>query len=389
MKIKNLLACALISLIAVSPMAAMAEDIKPGSPTPTPIATPEPTPEPTPEATEEITELEAEPTPEPKPGDEKPKPVGSISIQASMSIGFPTPHSLGKANFSNPDGATSSIVYLLRISVAELLNKTGMTGYTEEEYAEMSATLDFDPERCFIILCQTEPLAPGEAAEEIMLTALPNGQLLPAGTYSVEVDSQPVQVEQDESQGVQASISVSLQTQSSIVIESDSMTLTVELVDGQQVVGLHVFNPVNSAKDMIYGIQFSQLEIQNVTGSPHRTEEELIVQAADVNFLPEYEFVSVFESEPVKPGEALKHAELARLPDGRMLPPGTYHGWLVKYAIDSETQEKIQQNATTEIELVVPESAFDETVVLPDDGVAEILTDAEALVEEIAPEVSE
>lgn len=140
------------------------------------------------------------------------------------------------------------------------------------------------------------------------------------------------------------------------------MVLTVELVDGQQVVALHVFNPVDGTNDMVYSIQFSQLEIQNVTGSPHRTEEELAAQALDINFLPEYEFVSVFESEPVKPGEALEHAQLVQLPDGQMLPPGTYHGWLVKYAIDPETQEKTQQSVTTEIELVVPESAFEGTV---------------------------
>lgn len=77
----------------------------------------------------------------------------------------------------------------------------------------------------------------------------------------------------------------------------------------------------------MFAIQISQQELTDVSGEAHRTAEETAAQQANPAFDPAYEFLTIYESDPVAPGAFLEgRAALRTLPDGQALPAGEYTG---------------------------------------------------------------
>lgn len=278
---------------------------------------------------------------QPRPG-EKPR-VNVVGVDVPAELVFESPFTVGLARLANPADATAIVVYQLRISVAELQRQAGITGYNERQYQDLSAKESFDPERSYIVLSQTKGIAPGGWVEEMALGALPDGSSLPAGRYMAELVMVPFDARTRESMMLSAIINLPF------VIRNDLIELDVE--GGE--LALRLFNPVDASNDLVYSIQISQAEIERVSGSPHQTKETLGLQKETPGFDSAYEFVSLYESEPVGPGGYLEEASLHALPDGEMLPPGEYTGWLVRYAVDEKTGEETMLEVNTQLKLIV------------------------------------
>ena len=278
---------------------------------------------------------------QPKPG-HKPK-VNVVGIDVPAMLTFYSPFSIGAARLNNPAESTAVVVYQLRISVAELLRQTGMTGYSPERYAEISAREGFDAEQSYIVLSQTKGIAPGTWVEEMALGTLPDGRTLPAGHYTAELVMVPFDSETRQSMMVSAVVMVPF------VVENDLIVLEVK----EQRVELSLFNPVAADSDLIYSIQVSQAELERVTGSAHQDEATLTLQALTPGFDSAYEFISLFESEPISPGGYLEGAALHALPDGEILPRGEYSAWLVRYAVDAYSGEQLMLEVNTQLQLNV------------------------------------
>lgn len=277
----------------------------------------------------------------PRPG-EKPR-VNMVGIEVPAVLVFESPFSLGAARLANPEEATVIVVYQLRISVAELLRQAGITGYSDEAYRALSGEEGFDPESSYIVLSQTKGIPPGGWVEGIALGTLPDGRSLSAGRYMAELVMVPF--DRETHQGMMLSAVIRLP----FVIENDLIDL--ETAGGW--LELHLFNPVDAQEELVYSIQLSQAEIERVSGSPHQREETLRRQRETAGFDSEYEFISLYESEPVGPGGYIESGELGPLPDGEPLPPGDYEGWLVRYAVDAQTGERRMLEVTTQLKLRV------------------------------------
>lgn len=281
-------------------------------------------------------------------GGEKPRPgqkrkANVVGIDVPAMLVFESPFSVSEARLYNPADATAIVVYQLRISVAELLRQAGITGYGDSEYEALSAAEGFEPERSYIVLSQTKGIPPGSYAQSMALGTLPSGQSLPAGRYQAELVMVPFDPQTRQSMMLSAVIGLPF------VIESDLIALETA---GRHV-PLSLFNPVDAERDLVYSVQLSQAELERVSGSPHRTEAELLAQKQTAGFDAEYEFISLYESEPVPPGGYLEGIELQALPDGGPLPAGEYTAWLVRYGVDASSGEKTMLEVNTQLRLLV------------------------------------
>lgn len=279
----------------------------------------------------------------PRPG-ETPR-ISSLNIRTQAKLIFDSPFEPSRADLYNPADSTMIMVYQLRISLAELQRQTGMTGYSQEQYAQLRAQPGFDPEKSYVVLSQSKGVLPGDRVQYITLGTLPDGSTLPAGEYTGELLMVPFDQETMESTMVDATVMMPFELKTGVI------RLTP---DEDYRVRMSVFNQTDSGFDIVYSIQLSQAEIMRVTGSAHQTEETLALQAATADFRSEYEFISLFESEPIAPGSFLEEAILGALPDGEPLPSGTYTGWLVRYAQSDKTTERTMLDADTQIQIVVP-----------------------------------
>ncbi len=281
-------------------------------------------------------------------GGEKPRPgqkpgANVVGIEVPALLVFESPLSASGARLYNPVDATAIAVYQLRISVAELLRQAGITGYGDAEYEALSAVEGFDPERSYIVLSQSKGIPPGSCAQNMALGTLPSGRSLPAGRYQAELVIVPFDPQTRRSMMLSAVIELPF------VIESDLIAL--ETVGRR--VPLSLFNPVDARRDLVYSVQLSQAELERVSGSPHRTQEELLAQRQTAGFDGEYEFISVCESKPVPPGGYVEGIELHALPDDEPLPPGEYSAWLVRYGVDAVSGEKTMLEVNTQLRLLV------------------------------------
>lgn len=277
----------------------------------------------------------------PRPG-HRPQ-VNVVGVDVPAALVFHSPFSVEGVRLHNPQESTAVVVYQLRMSVAELRRQTGLTGYDEEQYKELSARTGFDEGSHYIVLSQTRGILPGEWAEEMALGTLPNGATLPAGRYTAELIMVPFDQQTHQSMMISAVVLVPF------VIESALMSV--------EVAGSHadmrLFNPVDAPNDLVYSIQLSQAEVRRVSGQPHQPEENLVMQAKTPGFDEEYEFISLYESEVVSPGAYVEGVRLHALPDGEQLPQGTYTAWLVRYALDAQTQQEMMLDVNTQLQLVV------------------------------------
>lgn len=278
----------------------------------------------------------------PRPG-EKPK-LNVFGIEVPAMLYFDYPFAASTARLHNPADSTMIVVYQLRISVAELLKQAGITGYSESQYAQLSAHEGFDPASSYIVLSQTKGILPGASVNEMSLGTLPDGSTLPAGNYTSELVMVPFDEETREGAMVTALVIVPF------VIKNDVIRLQA---DEAQHVSLSLFNPVQSGQQLSYSIQISQSEIERVSGSPHQSQANLDLQSSNPFFDPDYEFISFFDSELIAPGEFLESAQLHKLPDGQSLPTGEYQGWLVRYEVDTLSGEKILLDVNTQIFILI------------------------------------
>lgn len=301
-------------------------------------------------------EIQAEPTATPKPetltftlGAQMPRPgekprISSLNVQTQASLRFETPMAPAQADLRNAEDSGLIVVYVLRMSVAEMQRKTGRTGYTGEQYMALSEREGFDPETSYITLSQSKGIPPGMSVDEITLGTLPDGSTLPAGDYTGELVMVPFSADTME----EAMINVNVEMQFSV--ENDMIILHLD-EDGRA--PLQAFNPIDAQQDIYLEIQVSQSEVREVTGQPHNTAEVLAAQEADPAFnslYEQYTFMSLFRSDPIAPGGFLEEVVLTTLPDGTPLPPGTYDAWLVRYG-DGEAE---LLDASTQIQLIVP-----------------------------------
>lgn len=279
---------------------------------------------------------------QPRPG-EKPK-LNVFGIEVPASIRFEYPFTASTARLHNPADSTMIVVYQLRISVAELFKQAGITGYSESQYEQLSSQEGFDPASSYIVLSQTKGILPGGSVNEMSLGTLPDGSTLPAGSYTSELVMVPFDEETREGAMVTALVIVPF------VIENDVIRLQA---DEDQHLVLSLFNPVHSGQQLSFSIQISQSEIERVSGSPHQSQDNLAIQSANPGFLPEYEFISLFDSDVVLPGEFLESAQLQKLPDGQKLPSGEYAGWIVRYEVDAMSGEKKMLDVNTQIFILI------------------------------------
>lgn len=282
-----------------------------------------------------------------RPGDKPQQSVNSITIQTVSDITFDSPYAEGEVNVGNPEGSQVNVQYMLRISLAELERQTGRTGYSEEELAALAAQPGFDPETTYVQLSQTKGIPPGSVVRTMTLGTLPDGSTIPAGDYSAQMVMAAYDVATNRRSMVGAVVEVKFH------VLSDDMQLTV---DADGACDLYAFNPVTSAGDVMFAIQISQQELTDVSGEAHRTAEEIAAQQANPAFDPAYEFLTIYESDPVAPGAFLEgRAALRALPDGQPLPAGTYTAWLVRYAYDAQWNSWQMEDASTQLTLTVPE----------------------------------
>ncbi len=282
-----------------------------------------------------------------RPGDKPQQSVNSITIQTVSDITFDSPYAEGEVNVGNPEGSQVNVQYMLRISLAELERQTGRTGYSEEELAALVAQPGFDPETTYVQLSQTKGIPPGSVVRTMTLGTLPDGSTIPAGDYSAQMVMAAYDVATNRRSMVGAVVEVKFH------VLSDDMQLTL---DADGACDLYAFNPVTSAGDVMFAIQISQQELTDVSGEAHRTAEEIAAQQANPAFDPAYEFLTIYESDPVAPGAFLEgRAALRALPDGQPLPAGTYTAWLVRYAYDAQWNSWQMEDASTQLTLTVPE----------------------------------
>ncbi len=307
-----------------------------------------------------VLEIQAEPTPAPVPQDvtyyldgTQPRPgvipnISRLTVETLAQLSFDTPMSPAKAELANAQDSGLIVVYVLRVSVAELLKKIGRSGYSEAEYLALSQEEGFNPEESYVTLSQSKGIPAGMTVNEITLGTLPDGSTLPAGEY----DGELVMVPFGEETHRQAMVNVNVQMH--FAVQSDVIEVTLNK-EGKAAV--QIFNPIDAGHAVRYGLLISQGQLREKTGSPHNSPEQLAQQEADPNFsslYEEYVFLSVFESGTIQPGEFLEEIAVHALPDGEQLPQGTYTAWIARYHMDEETGEEIMGDARTQIILNVP-----------------------------------
>ena len=272
--------------------------------------------------------------------EDSPKPKAVISIKVNAHINFDTPVSPANTLLENPKSATSPIFYTLSISVAELLRQAGITGYDADTYRELSSQQGFDPETHTIPLCQTEPIEPGESIAAITLDPLPDGTMLPAGRYQGNLQQVALESgDPSEQDGSSISVSIKMGARIPFTIQTGLTTMTP---DADGTIAMHIFNPVSSESDMIYCLLVSQAELDRIEQGINANEP-----TRPIRFDERAEYVTLFTSEKIAPGQALTEARIDPLPGGN------YDCFLARYEKDAVTGELILIGANTRVSLVI------------------------------------
>ena len=248
--------------------------------------------------------------------------IGGLSGQNSMTIStvsnirFETPYSEGVVDFTNPEGSTVNVQYLLTMSVADILRQTGRTGYTEEEYAALSRREGFSPESERVVVGQTKGIPPGKRVHTITLGALPDGSALGRGVYpaTVVMAAFDPQTNQRAMVGAEASVTVE--------IAGDELALAFTGGKAE----LRVFTPADESAAVRYTLIITQKELLDKTGgygAPGDYQEDAWVTLVDAGI--------------AQPGEFLEtELTLGPLPDGSSLPKGEYTAWLARAGQDAD-----------------------------------------------------
>lgn len=108
---------------------------------------------------------------------------GAVSLSYSTTLTAPAGDGTARMMFQNPPQSNQSIVVQLHITDEELINKIGKTGRTESERQKVETASGYDPKTSRMIVAESGLLAPGFKLTKLKLNALPDGTVLPAGTY--------------------------------------------------------------------------------------------------------------------------------------------------------------------------------------------------------------
>ncbi|SFS07194.1 hypothetical protein [Anaeromicropila populeti] len=95
----------------------------------------------------------------------------------------------GKAqiNFENPGRSSHHIVVQLQITDAELIKVIGKNGRTPEDQKELEDSGQYSAENMRIVLSESGTIPPGYKMDTMELSSLPDGTVLPDGTYNAIV----------------------------------------------------------------------------------------------------------------------------------------------------------------------------------------------------------
>ncbi len=131
-----------------------------------------------------------DPAMEPASGDasdtplENPEGGGAVSLTYSNKATAPGGDGTAAFMIQNPAKSNQGVVIQIHIADDELIKKIGKTGRTEAEKAIIEGAEDYDSKTSRMIIAESGLIAPGYKLSEIKLKALPDGTVLPAGTYN-------------------------------------------------------------------------------------------------------------------------------------------------------------------------------------------------------------
>lgn len=115
---------------------------------------------------------------------ENPEGGGAVSLTYSKQASAPKGDGIASILFQNPAKSNQSIVIQLHITDKTLIEKLGKTGRTAADKAKIEDAEGYDSEKSRMIIAESGLLAPGYKLSELRLKALPDGTVLPAGSYS-------------------------------------------------------------------------------------------------------------------------------------------------------------------------------------------------------------
>lgn len=257
-----------------------------------------------------------------------------MAISTVSNIQFNSSFAEGIVDFTNPSGSTVNVLYILRVSAAELLRETGRTGYSEKDYAALSAEAGFDPKTSYVVLGQTKGIPPGKRMHSITLGALPDGSALPCGKYAATVVMAAYDISTDQRSmvGIEAAVTVE--------VLSDSVELIAEGGKGK----IKLFTPVSETSAVRYTLVITQGELLNETGNAHNGGGEYVENGG----------VLLSELGSAQPGNFLDaEYTIGALPDGTALPAGEYTAWIARSTFDESLALWTVASTDTTVRLTV------------------------------------
>lgn len=93
----------------------------------------------------------------------------------------------GSLRFTNPGKSGKNVQLELHITDEELFKKTGSTGRSAAEQKKLEESENYKPSSTRTVIAQSGLIEPGYQLETIELKALPNGKMLPKGSYDAIV----------------------------------------------------------------------------------------------------------------------------------------------------------------------------------------------------------
>jgi hypothetical protein len=115
---------------------------------------------------------------------ENPEGGGAVSLTYSNQATAQKGNGVASMMFQNPARSNQSIVIQLHITDKELIEKIGKTGRTGEEKKKVEGAEGYDAEKSRMIIAESGKVAPGYKITQLQLKALPDGTILPKGTYN-------------------------------------------------------------------------------------------------------------------------------------------------------------------------------------------------------------
>lgn len=115
---------------------------------------------------------------------ENPEGGGAVSLTYSNQATAQKGDGVASIMFQNPARSNQSIVIQLQITDKELLDNIGKTGRTGDEKKKIEGAEGYDSAKSRMIIAESGKIAPGYKLTKLLLKPLPDGTVLPKGTYN-------------------------------------------------------------------------------------------------------------------------------------------------------------------------------------------------------------